>query len=62
MLYVIFYIFLLMHGPIFYIFFLVPGVVSLVEKIGITFILRKAKYGQMYIEKVNLLPSKVCGY
>ena len=60
MLYVVFYVFLLMHGPIFYFFFLLPGVFFVVEKIGITLIMRKARYGRkIFIEKVNLLPSKV---
>ena len=50
-----------MHGPIFYIFFLVPGTMFVIEKIGIAMVLNKAKYGNVYIEKVNLLPSKVSG-
>ena len=59
MLYIVFFIFLLMHGPIFYFFFMIPGFAFIVEKLGMALIVRKAKYGQMYIERVNTLPSNV---
>ncbi|KAL3884556.1 hypothetical protein ACJMK2_024689 [Sinanodonta woodiana] len=58
-LYVPFWILLILHGPSFWKWFLGPGVIFVLEKISRSKFIRKARYGNTYIEEVNLLPSKV---
>ncbi|XP_072173756.1 NADPH oxidase 5-like [Diadema setosum] len=59
MLYVVFWTLLLMHGPRFYYWFVVPGVVFIVEKLSQTKCVKQARYGNTYVQEVNLLPSGV---
>ena len=60
-LYWIFFVFLLLHGPIFWCFFLVPGLLFIAEKLfSIIIFFKQMGSSKCYIEEVNLLPSKVC--
>lgn len=58
-LYLAFWALLIMHGPIFWYFFIVPGVIFVIEKIYSMKIVKLARHGHMYVNEVNLLPSKV---
>lgn len=62
MLYVLFWILLILHGPIFWYFFIVPGTLFIIEKIMNSKLVKLARYGKVYIKEVNLLPSKVLIY
>ncbi|KAK3594669.1 hypothetical protein CHS0354_016334 [Potamilus streckersoni] len=59
MLYIFFWILVILHGPSFWKWFLGPGVLFAAEKISRSKFIKKARYGNTYIEEVNLLPSKV---
>ncbi|KAJ8311769.1 hypothetical protein KUTeg_011124 [Tegillarca granosa] len=59
MLYIPFWIGCILHGPDFWKWFVGPGFIFLCEKLIRTRILRRAKYGDVIIEEVNLLPSQV---
>ncbi|KAL3884555.1 hypothetical protein ACJMK2_024688 [Sinanodonta woodiana] len=58
-LYVPFWILIILHGPSFWKWFLGPGLLFVLEKISRSKFIKKARYGNTYIEEVNLLPSKV---
>ncbi|KAK3594672.1 hypothetical protein CHS0354_016337 [Potamilus streckersoni] len=59
MLYVPFWILAILHCPSFWKWFLGPGVIFIMEKISRSKLIKKARYGNTYIEEVNLLSSKV---
>ena len=52
-LFLLFWILLILHGPIFWMFFLAPGLLFIMEKI------RTMRYSHMNTTEVKLLPSKV---
>jgi len=54
-----FWILLILHGPIFWMFFIAPATLYLLERIYRTRLFKLAKYGNIYITEVNVLPSKV---
>jgi hypothetical protein len=58
-LYLPFWVLLILHGPMFYYFFALPGVIFIIEKIYSLKIVKIARHGHIYIQEVNLLPSKV---
>ncbi|XP_021366755.1 NADPH oxidase 5-like isoform X2 [Mizuhopecten yessoensis] len=59
MLYLLFWILLLIHGSNFWKWFVGPGVIFIIEKFSRSKLIKKARYGNTYIEEVNLLPSGV---
>ncbi|XP_069102288.1 NADPH oxidase 5-like isoform X2 [Argopecten irradians] len=59
MLYILFWILLIIHGSNFWKWFVGPGVIFIIEKLLRSKLIKKARYGDTYIEKVNLLPSGV---
>ncbi|XP_053387111.1 NADPH oxidase 5-like [Mercenaria mercenaria] len=59
MLYVPFWILVILHGPQFWKWFIVPGVIFILEKISRSKFIKMARYGDTYIEEINLLPSGV---
>jgi hypothetical protein len=59
MLYVVFWILVLLHGPHFWKWFIVPGVLFIMEKISRSKFIKMARFGETFIEEVNLLPSGV---
>ena len=58
-LFFVFWLLLILHGPIFWMFFIVPGAAYLAERIYRTRLFKLAKYGTIHITETNLLPSKV---
>ncbi|XP_053387037.1 NADPH oxidase 5-like isoform X3 [Mercenaria mercenaria] len=58
-LYVPFWILVILHGPHFWKWFIVPGVIFILEKICRSKFIKMARFGDTYIEEVNLLPSGV---
>ncbi|XP_060064891.1 NADPH oxidase 5-like [Ylistrum balloti] len=59
MLYILFWILLIIHGSNFWKWFVGPGVIFILEKLLRSKLIKKARYGDTYIEEVNLLPSGV---
>ncbi|XP_033725536.1 NADPH oxidase 5-like isoform X2 [Pecten maximus] len=59
MLYILFWILLIIHGSNFWKWFVGPGVIFIIEKLLRSKLIKKARYGNTYIEEVNLLPSGV---
>ncbi|XP_052268840.1 NADPH oxidase 5-like [Dreissena polymorpha] len=59
MLYVPFWILLIIHCDIFWMFIVGPGVIFLLEKVSRSKLIKMVRYGDTYIEGVNLLPSGV---
>ena len=59
MLYIIYWLFLILHGKIFWYFFIVPGCIFVVEYIYKLRPIQQAVHGHVYIKEVNLLPSRV---
>ncbi|KAK3094338.1 hypothetical protein FSP39_000462 [Pinctada imbricata] len=59
-LYVPFLILVLLHSPNFWKWFVGPGTIFLVEKILRSKLVKWIRYGNTFIEEVNLLPAKVC--
>ncbi|KAI0213699.1 NADPH oxidase 5 [Lamellibrachia satsuma] len=57
--FVVFWILLILHGPIFWMFFIAPATAYLLERIYRTRLFKLAKYGSIHITEMNLLPSKV---
>ena len=57
--FVVFWILLILHGPIFWMFFIAPATAYLLERIYRTRLFKLAKYGSIHIMEMNLLPSKV---
>ena len=60
LLYMVFWILCIIHGSNFWKWFVGPGVIFVLEKLLRSKLIKRARYGKMYIEKVNLLPSGVC--
>ena len=61
MLYVPFWILVILHGPHFWKWFVAPGAMFILEKIFRSKLIKMARYGETFVEEVNLLPSKVSG-
>ncbi|XP_052261519.1 NADPH oxidase 5-like isoform X2 [Dreissena polymorpha] len=59
MLYVPFWILLILHCKRFWMFIVGPGVLFLLEKVSRSKLIKMARFGDTYIEEVNLLPSGV---
>ncbi len=59
MLYIVFWVMLILHGPIFFYFFTIPGIIFIIERVYTSKFFKIAKFGRVYISEVNLLPSKV---
>ena len=59
MLYVPFWILVILHGPHFWKWFVGPGALFVLEKIFRSKLIKMARYGDTFIEEVNLLPSGV---
>ena len=59
MLYVVFFISAIIHGPLVWMFFCVPGFIFIIEKLSNTEFVKLARFGRTYVKEVNLLPSKV---
>ncbi|ELU05067.1 hypothetical protein CAPTEDRAFT_147619 [Capitella teleta] len=55
----LFWIFLIMHGPIFWCFFLVPGLFYLLERVLGSRLMKLYRWGRIYATRVHLLPSRV---
>lgn len=60
MLYVPFWILLIIHAEVFWYYFIVPFTVFIIEKIWGSRLIKKARYGDIFITEVGLLPSGVC--
>ncbi|XP_052785817.1 NADPH oxidase 5-like isoform X2 [Mya arenaria] len=58
-LYVPFWILLILHCENFWKWFIAPGVLFILEKISRSKLIKFARYGDIFIEEVNLLPSGV---
>ena len=50
---------MILHGPHFWKWFVGPGVIFIMEKIFRSKFIKMARYGDTFIEQVNLLPSGV---
>ncbi|KAL4216481.1 NADPH oxidase 5 [Mactra antiquata] len=59
MLYVPFWILVLLHGPNFWKWFVLPGTLFIMEKVSRSKFIKMARFGDTYVEEVNLLPSGV---
>lgn len=59
MLYVPFWILVILHCKNFWKWFVGPGVIFILEKILRSKLIKMARYGDTFIEEVNLLPSGV---
>ncbi|KAL4216477.1 NADPH oxidase 5 [Mactra antiquata] len=59
MLYVPFWILVLLHGPNFWKWFVLPGTLFIIEKMSRSKFIKMARFGDTYVEEVNLLPSGV---
>ena len=59
MLYVPFWILVILHGPHFWKWFVAPGAMFILEKIFRSKLIKLARYGETFVEEVNLLPSGV---
>ncbi|XP_071097928.1 NADPH oxidase 5-like [Haliotis cracherodii] len=59
MLYVIFWVFLILHARHFWKWFLVPGAMFILEKISRSKVIKRISYGNTFITEINLLPSQV---
>lgn len=59
MLYIPFWALLIIHAEVFWYYFLMPGLLFLIEKILGSRLIKKARYGDIYITEVGLLPSGV---
>ncbi|KAL4216478.1 NADPH oxidase 5 [Mactra antiquata] len=59
MLYVPFWILALLHGPNFWKWFVLPGTLFIIEKVSRSKFIKMARFGDTYVEEVNLLPSGV---
>lgn len=64
MLYIPFWILLIIHAEVFWYYFLLPCTVFIIEKILGSRLIKKARYGDIFITEVGLLPSGVgfCWY
>ena len=59
MLYVPFWILTIIHGSNFWKWFVAPGLIFIAEKISRSKFIKRARYGNTYIEGITLLPSGV---
>ena len=59
MLYVPFWILIIIHGSNFWKWFVAPGLIFIAEKISRSKFIKRARYGNTYIEEITLLPSGV---
>lgn len=64
MLYIPFWILLIIHAEVFWYYFILPFTVFIIEKILGSRLIKKARYGDIFITEVGLLPSGVgfCWY
>ena len=58
-LFVIWYILLILHGPVFWYWFIGPAFIYIIERILRSRFFKLARYGRTYIEEGIILPSKV---
>lgn len=58
-LFVVWYIFLILHAPHFWKWFLVPAILYIIERILRSKWVKIARFGRTYIQEGILLPSKV---
>lgn len=59
MLYVPFWILVIIHGSNFWKWFVAPGLLFILEKLSRSKFIKRARYGNTYIEEITLLPSGV---
>lgn len=60
MLYVPFWIILIIHAEVFWYYLILPLTMFIIEKILGSRLIKKARYGDIFITEVGLLPSGVC--
>ncbi len=58
-LFVIWYIALILHGPVFWCWFIGPAVIYIIERILRSKFFKLARYGRTYVEEGIILPSNV---
>lgn len=59
LLFVVWYIVLILHGPNFWKWFIGPALIYIAERIFRSKLTKIYKYGRIYITEANILPSKV---
>eukprot|EP00105_Crassostrea_gigas_P046632 XP_019930780.1 PREDICTED: NADPH oxidase 5 [Crassostrea gigas] len=60
MLYVPFWIILIIHAEVFWYYLILPLTMFIIEKILGSRLIKKARYGDIFVTEVGLLPSGVC--
>lgn len=58
-LFVIWYIVLILHGPVFWYWFIGPAVIYIIERILRSRFFKLARYGRTYVQEGIVLPSNV---
>ena len=59
LMYLLYAMILLLHGPRFFWWFFIPGIIFAFERISQIMHAKNSQYGKTYVKQVNLLPSGV---